>query len=136
MAKDLGYAGNALAEVGITSSIARAAHKRFIAADEAGHSQDDIASIVEPLRGAGLTSIYGDTAALAGCSVLVSYRMSPAERSASSITLRTSPAEEGNTGLAVLSGMRKRRGSSMAGSATTSIRAGSLLSTVPGCGPV
>jgi len=50
MAKDLGYAIQALAEVGIISAIAGAARQRFVEADDAGHSYDDIASIVEPLR--------------------------------------------------------------------------------------
>jgi 3-hydroxyisobutyrate dehydrogenase len=50
MAKDLGYAGQALAEVGIVSAIAAAARQRFVEADDAGHGQQDIASIVEPLR--------------------------------------------------------------------------------------
>lgn len=50
MAKDLGYAGQALAEVGIVSAIAAAARQRFLEADNAGHGQQDIASIVEPLR--------------------------------------------------------------------------------------
>jgi 3-hydroxyisobutyrate dehydrogenase len=50
MAKDLSYAGQALAEVGIVSAIAAAARQRFLEADNAGHGQQDIASIVEPLR--------------------------------------------------------------------------------------
>jgi 3-hydroxyisobutyrate dehydrogenase len=50
MAKDLGYASKALAEVGIISAIAAAARQRFVDADDAGHSYEDIASIVEPLR--------------------------------------------------------------------------------------
>lgn len=50
MAKDLGYAGQALAEVGIVSSIAAAARQRFVEADDAGHANEDIASIIEPLR--------------------------------------------------------------------------------------
>lgn len=50
MAKDLGYAGQALAEVGIVSSIAAAARQRFVEADDAGHAHKDIASIIEPLR--------------------------------------------------------------------------------------
>ncbi|EJL35108.1 beta-hydroxyacid dehydrogenase, 3-hydroxyisobutyrate dehydrogenase [Novosphingobium sp. AP12] len=50
MAKDLGYAGQALTEVGIVSAIAAAARQRFVEADEAGHGTQDIASIVEPLR--------------------------------------------------------------------------------------
>lgn len=50
MAKDLGYAGQALAEVGIVSAIASAARQRFSEADNAGYGNKDIASIVEPLR--------------------------------------------------------------------------------------
>lgn len=50
MAKDLGYAGQALAEAGIISSIADAARQRFCEAERAGHGREDIASIVEPLR--------------------------------------------------------------------------------------
>jgi len=50
MAKDLGYAGQTLAEVGITSAIADAARQRFLEADGAGHGRYDIAAIVEPLR--------------------------------------------------------------------------------------
>lgn len=50
MAKDLGYAGQALADAGIPSAIATAARQRFLDADAAGHGRQDIASIVEPLR--------------------------------------------------------------------------------------
>jgi 3-hydroxyisobutyrate dehydrogenase len=50
MAKDLGYAGQTLAEAGITSAIADAARQRFLEADGAGHGRHDIAAIVEPLR--------------------------------------------------------------------------------------
>jgi 3-hydroxyisobutyrate dehydrogenase-like beta-hydroxyacid dehydrogenase len=50
MAKDLGYAAQALADVGITSAIARAARQRFVDADAAGEGHRDIAAIVEPLR--------------------------------------------------------------------------------------
>ncbi|MFK4874723.1 NAD(P)-dependent oxidoreductase [Novosphingobium sp. ZW T3_23] len=52
MGKDLGYAEQALAEVGIVSAIAAAARQRFVEADAAGHGTQDIASIVEPLRAA------------------------------------------------------------------------------------
>ncbi len=50
MAKDLSYAGEALAEAGIPSAIAEAARKRFLDAAAAGHGEQDIASIIEPLR--------------------------------------------------------------------------------------
>jgi 3-hydroxyisobutyrate dehydrogenase len=50
MAKDLSYAGQALAEAGIPSAIAEAARKRFLDAAAAGHGEQDIASIIEPLR--------------------------------------------------------------------------------------
>lgn len=50
MGKDLGYAGQALAEVGIVSAIAAAARQRFLEAEDAGYGNKDIASIVEPLR--------------------------------------------------------------------------------------
>nr|KIS30740.1 3-hydroxyisobutyrate dehydrogenase [Novosphingobium sp. P6W] len=50
MGKDLGYAGQALAEVGIASAIAAAARQRFLEAEDAGYGNKDIASIVEPLR--------------------------------------------------------------------------------------
>jgi 3-hydroxyisobutyrate dehydrogenase-like beta-hydroxyacid dehydrogenase len=50
MAKDLAYAAQALADVGITSAIAQAARKRFVEAEAAGEGQRDIAAIVEPLR--------------------------------------------------------------------------------------
>jgi 3-hydroxyisobutyrate dehydrogenase len=50
MAKDLSYAGQALAEAGIPSTIAEAARKRFLDAAAAGHGEQDIASIIEPLR--------------------------------------------------------------------------------------
>ncbi len=52
MAKDLGYAAQALAEAGITSAIAIAARERFLEADAAGEGHRDIAAILEPLRGA------------------------------------------------------------------------------------
>lgn len=52
MAKDLGYAAQALAEVGIASAIAIAAQERFLEADAAGEGHRDIAAILEPLRGA------------------------------------------------------------------------------------
>jgi 3-hydroxyisobutyrate dehydrogenase len=52
MGKDLGYAGQALAEVGIVSAIAAAARQRFVEADDAGYGNKDIASIVERLRSA------------------------------------------------------------------------------------
>lgn len=51
MAKDLGYAAQALADVGIKSAIAQAARQRFIEADAAGEGHRDIAAILEPLRG-------------------------------------------------------------------------------------
>ncbi|WP_132266768.1 NAD(P)-dependent oxidoreductase [Novosphingobium sp. PhB57] len=50
MAKDLSYAGQALAEAGVPSAIAEAARKRFLDAAAAGHGEQDIASIIEPLR--------------------------------------------------------------------------------------
>lgn len=50
MAKDLGYAAQALADVGITSTIAQAARQRFVDADMAGEGHRDIAAIIEPLR--------------------------------------------------------------------------------------
>lgn len=50
MAKDLGYAAQALSDVGIRPSIAQAARQRFLDADGAGEGQRDIAAIVEPLR--------------------------------------------------------------------------------------
>ena len=50
MAKDLGYAAQALADAGIISAIAQAARARYVEADEAGEGQRDIAAIVEPLR--------------------------------------------------------------------------------------
>ncbi|HUD90426.1 NAD(P)-dependent oxidoreductase [Sphingobium sp.] len=50
MAKDLGYAAQALADVGIPSAIAQAARQRFVDADAAGEGRRDIAAIVEPLR--------------------------------------------------------------------------------------
>jgi len=50
MAKDLGYAAQALADVGIVSAIAQAARQRFIDADLVGEGDRDIAVIVEPLR--------------------------------------------------------------------------------------
>jgi 3-hydroxyisobutyrate dehydrogenase len=52
MAKDLGYAAQALADVGIVSAIAQAARQRFLEADAAGEGHRDIAAIVEPLRDA------------------------------------------------------------------------------------
>jgi len=50
MAKDLGYAAQALADVGIVSAIAQAARQRFIDADLVGEGDRDVAAIVEPLR--------------------------------------------------------------------------------------
>lgn len=50
MAKDLGYAAQALSDVGIRPSIAQAARQRFLDADAAGEGHRDIAAIVEPLR--------------------------------------------------------------------------------------
>jgi 3-hydroxyisobutyrate dehydrogenase len=50
MAKDLGYAGQALTEAGIVSAIAEAAKVRFTEADEAGHTDQDIAAVIQPLR--------------------------------------------------------------------------------------
>ncbi|SER84838.1 NAD(P)-dependent oxidoreductase [Sphingobium sp. YR768] len=50
MAKDLGYAAQALADVGIQSAIAQAARQRFVDADAAGEGHRDIAAIVESLR--------------------------------------------------------------------------------------
>lgn len=50
MAKDLDYAAQALADVGIQSAIAQAARQRFVDADAAGEGYRDIAAIMEPLR--------------------------------------------------------------------------------------
>lgn len=50
MAKDIGYALRALADAGIESAIALAARERFLEAERAGHGEQDIAAIVEPLR--------------------------------------------------------------------------------------
>lgn len=50
MAKDLAYARATLGDAGISSAVAEAARQRFIAADEAGEGQHDIAAIIEPLR--------------------------------------------------------------------------------------
>ncbi|MEC3909188.1 NAD(P)-dependent oxidoreductase [Sphingobium sp. CR2-8] len=50
MAKDLGYAAQALSDVGIISAIAQAARARYVEADVAGEGKRDIAAIVEPLR--------------------------------------------------------------------------------------
>ncbi|CAM8672698.1 MULTISPECIES: NAD(P)-dependent oxidoreductase [Sphingobium] len=50
MAKDLGYAAQALADAGIPSAIAQAARQRFAEADAAGEGERDIAAIVEQLR--------------------------------------------------------------------------------------
>jgi 3-hydroxyisobutyrate dehydrogenase len=50
MAKDLAYAQATLADVGITSAMAKAAQQRFIEADEAGQSDRDISAVVETLR--------------------------------------------------------------------------------------
>lgn len=50
MAKDLRYAGAALASKGIESALAQAAQNRFLAAAAGGHAQSDMASVVEPIR--------------------------------------------------------------------------------------
>jgi 3-hydroxyisobutyrate dehydrogenase len=50
MAKDLAYAQQAFAGAGIELPSAEAARARFIAADEAGLGESDIAAVVEPLR--------------------------------------------------------------------------------------
>ncbi|WP_261936858.1 NAD(P)-dependent oxidoreductase [Sphingomonas bisphenolicum] len=50
MAKDLGYAAQALADVGIISAMAQAARQCFVEAAAAGEGHRDIAAIVEPLR--------------------------------------------------------------------------------------
>ncbi|MFC3443299.1 hypothetical protein ACFOKF_19270 [Sphingobium rhizovicinum] len=50
MAKDLGYAAQALADVGIQSAMAQAARQRFLDGDAAGEGHRDIAAIVESLR--------------------------------------------------------------------------------------
>lgn len=50
MAKDLRYAAQAMADVGIVSTIAEAARARYVEADQAGESLCDIAAIVEPIR--------------------------------------------------------------------------------------
>lgn len=50
MAKDLTYAANAFGAAGIDLASARAARERFLTAAEAGFEEQDIASIVEPIR--------------------------------------------------------------------------------------
>jgi 3-hydroxyisobutyrate dehydrogenase len=50
MAKDLGYAGEALHELGITSDLAKAARARFATAEREGFGDRDMAAVVEPLR--------------------------------------------------------------------------------------
>jgi 3-hydroxyisobutyrate dehydrogenase len=50
MAKDLGYAAGALGGMGIESVLAKAAQARFLTAVDQGHGEEDIASVVEPLR--------------------------------------------------------------------------------------
>lgn len=52
MAKDLAYAAAAFGAVGIDLASARAARDRFLTAAEANFDEDDIASIVEPIRAA------------------------------------------------------------------------------------
>jgi 3-hydroxyisobutyrate dehydrogenase len=54
MAKDLAYAAQALAGVGIASALAQAARAAFITAAQAGQGERDVAAIVEPLRQAPL----------------------------------------------------------------------------------
>lgn len=50
MAKDLTYAAEALAGVGIVSDLAKAARARFVEAGQAGEGGHDVAAIVEPFR--------------------------------------------------------------------------------------
>lgn len=50
MAKELGYAAQALADACIRSSIATAARQHFLDADAAGEGLRDVTAIVEPLR--------------------------------------------------------------------------------------
>ena len=50
MAKDLAYAAQAFAQVGLDLKSAAAARDRFLTAAEAGFDEQDIATIVEPLR--------------------------------------------------------------------------------------
>ena len=50
MAKDLAYAAEAMAGVGITSTIAQTARARYIEAEQAGLGERDVSAIVEPLR--------------------------------------------------------------------------------------
>jgi len=51
MAKDLGYAGQTLAGLGITSNLAAAARERFLTAEREGFGERDMSAVVEPLRG-------------------------------------------------------------------------------------
>lgn len=50
MAKDLGYAAEAMASVGITSMLARFAQERFFEAERAGEGENDVAAVIEPIR--------------------------------------------------------------------------------------
>ncbi|MDO6412825.1 NAD(P)-dependent oxidoreductase [Sphingomonas sp. BIUV-7] len=50
MAKDVRYAGEAMAREGMPSALAQAAEARFLAADEQGFGALDIATVIEPLR--------------------------------------------------------------------------------------
>lgn len=50
MAKDLRYAARTFAEAGIDAASADAARARFEEAERAGHGQEDIATVIEPLR--------------------------------------------------------------------------------------
>lgn len=50
MAKDLRYAGEALASQGIESALAKAAQDRFLAAVDAGYAESDMAAVAEPIR--------------------------------------------------------------------------------------
>jgi 3-hydroxyisobutyrate dehydrogenase len=50
MAKDLAYAARAFAEVGLEVKSAAAAHERFETAAKNGFAEQDIATVIEPLR--------------------------------------------------------------------------------------
>ena len=49
MAKDLGYAADEAKALGLTLDSAAAARQRFLDAVAAGHGEDDMASVIEPL---------------------------------------------------------------------------------------
>ena len=50
MAKDLGYAADEAKALGLELASATAARNRFLAAAEAGYGEQDMASVIEPLR--------------------------------------------------------------------------------------